>query len=136
MSPDTPNINVNSRVKPPSIFTIQELLLIPLNGLSIARAHKLIHCHQANLTTESRGSIFVIEVKLNIWRPNVQNKYTPPDYSINIDDGIFDIEFYSKPVFSPQKNLKKSQRDNLIPIKKDLHKKYHQKHLRIRPKLD
>ena len=60
ISTDTPNINVNSQVKPPSIFTIQERLLRPSNGINLYGAYKLIHCHQADSITESRGSIFLI----------------------------------------------------------------------------
>ena len=45
MSTYNPNKNVKSRVKSPSIFTIQKLLLSPSNGINIARAHKLVHCH-------------------------------------------------------------------------------------------
>ena len=50
MSLDNPNINLNSRVKPPSIFTIQEQLISPSSGINIARAHKLIHFHISDST--------------------------------------------------------------------------------------
>ena len=113
MSSDNPNINVKSHVKPPSMFNIQELLLSPSNGINLSRTHKLIHCHRDYLITESRGSMFVIEVLYKIWRPKVQNKYTPPDYAINIYDGVFCFDFYSKTVFRPKIFGKRSSANTL-----------------------
>ena len=37
--------------------------------------------------------MFLIEVPPKLWKPKVQNKYTPPDYVIDIDYGIFDFDF-------------------------------------------
>ena len=58
------------------------------------------------MTTEACGSIFVIEVPPKIRRPNVQNKYTPPDYAIDVDDGVFDFDFYGN-FFLPKTDLEK-----------------------------
>ena len=102
MSTDTTNINVNSRVKTPSIFTIQEWLLSPSKGITLARSHNLIHLCQSNYTTEAHGSIFLIEVTPEIWRPKVKNKYTPPYYAVDIDDGVLDFDFYCKTVPPPK----------------------------------
>ena len=34
--------------------------------------------------------------------PKVQKKYTPPDYVIDIDEGVFDSGFYIKTIFCPK----------------------------------
>ena len=60
MSLYTPNINLKKHVKHPSIFTVQEWLLRPSNGINLDISHKLVHFRRANYTTESHGSIFVI----------------------------------------------------------------------------
>ena len=115
MRPDTPNINVNSCVKNTSIFIIQELLLSPSNRMNLARVNKIFHCHQSDSTTEARISIFVIEVISKICRPKVQNKYAPPDYAIDIDDGVFDLLFNGKTVF-PQNRFGKRARRTTLPL--------------------
>ena len=66
------------------------------------------------MTTEARGSILVIEVPPKIWRTKAQNRYTTPYYVINIDDGVFDFDFYSKQFFCPKYIRKNSQWDDLI----------------------
>ena len=38
-----------------------------------------------------QGSLMVIKVPPKVWRPKVQNKYIPPDYSNDIDKGVFDF---------------------------------------------
>ena len=113
MSPDTTNINMNSRVKPTSIFTIQEWLLFLSDWLNLSRAHKLVHWHWYDSTTEAFGSIFLIKCPPKIWRPNIQNKYTPPDYANNIDDGVFGFEFYGKTIFSQNRFGKRDSRTTL-----------------------
>ena len=115
MSQDTLNINVNLQVKTPSIFGIQKLLLSPLEDLNLSRAHKIIHCYWADSESEARGSIFVISVPPKIWRPKVHNKYTPQDYSIDINDGIFDFDFTVKP-FLAQSRFGKRANEKTIPI--------------------
>ena len=85
-----------------------KLLLSPPNGLNLSIAHKLIHFHQSDSNTESRGSIFLIEFPHKIRRPKVKNKYTPPYFVIDINGGIFDFEFYGKTVFRPKYIRKKS----------------------------
>ena len=92
--------------------------------------------HQSDSTTEARSSISIIEVPPKIWRPKVQNKDTPQDNSIDIDDGVFDFEFYGKTVFRPKQIWKKSQKGDLIPFTKDLHQKELQKNMRVRLYLD
>ena len=136
MSQDTLNINVNLQVKNPSIFGIQKLLLSPLEDLNLSRAHKIIHFYWADSESEARGSIFVIEVPPKIWSPKVQNKYTPPDYAIDINHGVFDFDFYGKTVFCPKQIWKKIQQNYLIPFTKDLHQKELQKNLHVRLDLD
>ena len=136
MIPDTPNINVNSCVKNNSIFIIQELLLSPSNRMNLARVHKIFHCHQYDSTTEARRSIFIIEVISKICRPKVQNRYAPPDYAIDIDDGVFDFDFYNKTIFRPKQVWKNIQRDDLIPFRKELHQKEIHKQLQVQTDLD
>ena len=104
------NINCNSHFKPSSIFSSQKWLLSPLKGLNLARAHKFIYCHQSDSATEARGYIFLIEVPPKVWRPKVQNKYTPQDYMIDINDGIFDFDFYGKKVFAQNMFVKRVSR--------------------------
>ena len=111
-------------------------MLSPLKGLNLARSHKLIHRNQYYLTTETRGTIFVIEAPPKIWKPKVQNKYTPTDYAIDIDDGVFDLYFNCKTFFLPKKIWIKSQRNNLIHFTKDIHQKELQNNLRVRQELD
>ena len=39
------------------------------------------------------------EVSTKIWKPNKENKYGVPDYSDDIDDGMFDYKVYGKLLF-------------------------------------
>ena len=49
----------------------------------------------------------VIEVPPKLCRPRVVNKYIPPDYANDINEGIFDFAQYGKAVYRPRKIGKK-----------------------------
>ena len=54
------------------------------------------------------------EVPLEVWRPKVQNKYITPDYTNDVDEGVFDFEQYGKALYRPQQTWKEGICTNLI----------------------
>ena len=83
------------------------------NGFLIRTAEpgrdKLLGClSQKILTVRAQvtlhGSIMVIEVPQKLWIPKVVNKYIPPDYADDIDEGIFDLAQYGISVYKPRTN--------------------------------
>ena len=52
----------------------------------------------------------------------MQNKYKPPDYNIDIDEGIFDFEQHGHCVFRPHRQQwKASDRNDIIAFHHDTH---------------
>ena len=56
----------------------------------------------------------MIENPKNIWRPKVNNRYTPLGYSYDIGDGFFDYNHYGKAVFKPKVGWKSHTRNYII----------------------
>ena len=46
----------------------------------------------------------IINVPTKIWRPKVINRYTPPDYNTDIDEGIFEYASFGNCVYNPCPN--------------------------------
>ena len=55
----------------------------------------------------TRDSLVVIEVPPKVWRPKVQNKYIPLDYTNDEDEGVIYFKQYGKAEYRPKKNRKK-----------------------------
>ena len=56
----------------------------------------------------------MIENPKNIWRPKVNNRYTPLGYSYDIGDGFFDYNHYGKAVFKPKVDWKAHTWNDII----------------------
>ena len=56
----------------------------------------------------------VIEVTPKVWRPKVINKYIPPYYVDDIDEGIFYFAQYVKAVYRARKNSEEGKRTDLL----------------------
>ena len=66
-------------------------------------------------------SIMLIELPPKVWIPKLVNKYIPPDYADNIDEGIFDFARYGKAVYRPRVNWEEGESTNLITFDDSKH---------------
>ena len=64
------------------------------------------------------ASCLLIDLPPKIWRPKVTSKYTLPDYSNDVDKGIFDYKCYGKCVFRPKHSWDPGTRSDIITFKK------------------
>ena len=71
------------------------------------------------------------EVPLEVWRPKVQNKYITPDYTNDVDEGVFDFEQYGKALYRPQQTWKEGSDKNLITFNNDKNGKELNKHIKL-----
>ena len=78
----------------------------------------------------------IIEVPSKVWRPKVINKYIPVDYSDDIDDGIFDFEYYGKTFFRPKGEWSEGTRTDIIEFDPAEHSKELKTHLKVGSKID
>ena len=67
------------------------------------------------------SSIMLIEVPPKVCIPKLANKYIPPDYAGNIDEGVFDFAQYGKAVYIPRENYKEVKSTNLITFDDSKH---------------
>ena len=61
-----------------------------------------------------RGNFLLINIPPKVWKPKVINRYTPVDYSSDIDKGVFDYNCYGKVVFQLISKWKYTDRQDLI----------------------
>ena len=66
-------------------------------------------------------SIMLIELPPKVWIPKLVNKYIPPDYADNIDEGIFYFARYGKSVYRPRGNWEEGESTNLITFDDSKH---------------
>ena len=81
---------------------------------------RLVH-HKPERHTADRGSIHVIQVLPNFWRPKQVNKYVPLEYADDIEEGVFGFVHYGKTVFRPNIQWKDRVRDDIILYDKSAH---------------
>ena len=76
--------------------------------------------------------VFVINVPTKIWRPKMVNKYKPPDYNNDIDEGIFEFAEEGRCVYRPLITpWTDSIRDDIILFDQNKHSKELEKIIRI-----
>ena len=63
----------------------------------------------------------MIEVHPRYWRPKQENKYRKPDYSNDIDDGIFYYKVFGKSLLKPNLSWESISRDDAIVFDDNLY---------------
>ena len=83
--------------------------LIHLHGIPF-----ILACLEVKPTFNQHLKIPMIDNLNKIWRPEVQNRYIPLDYSDEIVSGLFDYTHYGKSVFKPKVDCKAHTRNDII----------------------
>ena len=82
-----------------------------------------------------KGRALIIEVPIKVWRPKMENRYKPLEYSTDIDDGMFDYTHYGKTVYKPRTDWTNHRRTDLISYNPASDKAELEQGLRISPRV-
>ena len=63
------------------------------------------------------------------------NKYIPPDYADDVDEGIFDLAQYGISAYKPRKNWEEGKRTKLITFDDSKHGEEIRKNIRVSTKV-
>jgi hypothetical protein len=83
-----------------------------------------------------QGSVMAIQVPPKVWRPKQQNRFTPPEYANDIDEGVFEFKEFGNAVYRPKEPWPEgAERDDIIHFDAEQHTEELEKNIRINDKI-
>ena len=72
-----------------------------------------------------------IQVPPKVWRPKQQNRFTPPEYANDIDEGVFEFKEFGNAVYRPKEPWPEgAERDDIIHFDAEQHTEELEKNIR------